>query len=93
MHKQTNSKENRRFFIEFHSLFLDRTAVSCFDFNDVVVLILRAHLGDLFLIFSLFQNLKVPLPELVAAELGKRRRVLSDRLSLNDAVGLRTTSD
>ncbi|XP_075888067.1 rho guanine nucleotide exchange factor 12 isoform X3 [Nelusetta ayraudi] len=44
MHKQTNSKESRRFFIEFHSLFLDRTA-----------------------------NLKVPLPELVSAELEKRR--------------------
>ncbi|XP_028276713.1 rho guanine nucleotide exchange factor 12 isoform X2 [Parambassis ranga] len=44
MHKQTSSKESRRFFIEFHSLFLDRTA-----------------------------NLKVPVPEAVAAELEKRR--------------------
>uniref|UniRef100_A0A3B3U9Q7 Rho guanine nucleotide exchange factor 12-like n=1 Tax=Poecilia latipinna TaxID=48699 RepID=A0A3B3U9Q7_9TELE len=26
MHKQTSSKESRRFFMEFHSLFLDRTA-------------------------------------------------------------------
>ncbi|XP_041657068.1 rho guanine nucleotide exchange factor 12 [Cheilinus undulatus] len=44
MHKQTSSKESRRFFIEFHSLFLDRTA-----------------------------NLKVPVPETIAAELEKRR--------------------
>ncbi|XP_017284671.1 rho guanine nucleotide exchange factor 12 [Kryptolebias marmoratus] len=44
IHKQTSSKESRRFFIEFHSLFLDRTA-----------------------------NLKVPMPEAVAAELEKRR--------------------
>ncbi|XP_061596288.1 rho guanine nucleotide exchange factor 12-like [Cololabis saira] len=44
MHKQTSSKESRRFFMEFHSLFLDRTA-----------------------------NLKVPVPEAVAAELEKRR--------------------
>ncbi|XP_072230738.1 rho guanine nucleotide exchange factor 12-like isoform X2 [Leuresthes tenuis] len=44
MHKQTNSKESRRFFMEFHSLFLDRTA-----------------------------NLKVTVPETVAAELEKRR--------------------
>ncbi|XP_059207320.1 rho guanine nucleotide exchange factor 12-like isoform X2 [Centropristis striata] len=44
MHKQTSSKESRRFFIEFHSLFMDRTA-----------------------------NLKVPVPETVAAELEKRR--------------------
>nr|XP_046265862.1 rho guanine nucleotide exchange factor 12-like isoform X2 [Scatophagus argus] len=44
MHKQTSSKESRRFFLEFHSLFLDRTA-----------------------------NLKVPLPEAIAAELEKRR--------------------
>uniref|UniRef100_A0A669DRA1 Rho guanine nucleotide exchange factor 12 n=1 Tax=Oreochromis niloticus TaxID=8128 RepID=A0A669DRA1_ORENI len=28
MYKQTNSKESRRFFIEFHTLFMDRTAVS-----------------------------------------------------------------
>lgn len=27
MHKQTSSKESRRFFMEFHSLFLDRSAV------------------------------------------------------------------
>ncbi|XP_044077360.1 rho guanine nucleotide exchange factor 12-like isoform X2 [Siniperca chuatsi] len=44
MHKQTSSKESRRFFLEFHSLFMDRTA-----------------------------NLKVPVPEAVAAELEKRR--------------------
>ncbi|KAM9348328.1 rho guanine nucleotide exchange factor 12-like [Symphorus nematophorus] len=44
MHKQTSSKESRRFFMEFHSLFMDRTA-----------------------------NLKVPLPEAMAAELEKRR--------------------
>ncbi|XP_051793609.1 rho guanine nucleotide exchange factor 12 isoform X3 [Acanthochromis polyacanthus] len=44
MHKQTSSKESRRFFIEFHSLFMDRNA-----------------------------NLKVPVPETVAAELEKRR--------------------
>ncbi|PWA24358.1 hypothetical protein CCH79_00011927 [Gambusia affinis] len=44
MHKQTSSKESRRFFMEFHSLFLDRTA-----------------------------NLKVPVPETIAAELEKRR--------------------
>ncbi|XP_030292901.1 rho guanine nucleotide exchange factor 12 isoform X2 [Sparus aurata] len=44
MHKQTSSKESRRFFMEFHSLFLDRSA-----------------------------NLKVPLPETIAAELEKRR--------------------
>uniref|UniRef100_A0A4W6D510 Rho guanine nucleotide exchange factor (GEF) 12b n=1 Tax=Lates calcarifer TaxID=8187 RepID=A0A4W6D510_LATCA len=44
MHKQTSSKESRRFFMEFHSLFMDRTA-----------------------------NLKVPVPETVAAELEKRR--------------------
>ncbi|XP_034079847.1 rho guanine nucleotide exchange factor 12-like, partial [Gymnodraco acuticeps] len=44
MHKQTSSKESRRFFIEFHSLFLDRTA-----------------------------NLKVPVPDTVAADLEKRR--------------------
>ncbi|XP_034461521.1 rho guanine nucleotide exchange factor 12 isoform X1 [Hippoglossus hippoglossus] len=44
MHKQTSSKESRRFFMEFHSLFMDRTA-----------------------------NLKLPLPETIAAELEKRR--------------------
>ncbi|KAM4726960.1 rho guanine nucleotide exchange factor 12 [Anableps anableps] len=44
MHKQTSSKESRRFFMEFHSLFMDRTA-----------------------------NLKVPVPETIAAELEKRR--------------------
>lgn len=44
MHKQNTSKESRRFFMEFHSLFMDRTA-----------------------------NLKVPVPEAVAAELEKRR--------------------
>ncbi|XP_051257369.1 rho guanine nucleotide exchange factor 12 isoform X2 [Dicentrarchus labrax] len=44
MHKQTSSKESRRFFIEFHSFFMDRTA-----------------------------NLKVPLPDTIAAELEKRR--------------------
>ncbi|XP_071362686.1 rho guanine nucleotide exchange factor 12 isoform X2 [Trachinotus anak] len=44
MHKQTSSKESRRFFMEFHSLFMDRTA-----------------------------NLKVPMPETIAAELEKRR--------------------
>ncbi|XP_070699506.1 rho guanine nucleotide exchange factor 12-like [Pempheris klunzingeri] len=44
MHKQTSSKESRRFFMEFHSLFMDRTA-----------------------------NLKVPMPEAIAAELEKRR--------------------
>lgn len=44
LHKQTSAKESRRFFIEFHSLFLDRAA-----------------------------NLKVPVPEAVAAELEKRR--------------------
>ncbi|KAM3601444.1 uncharacterized protein V6R79_013030 [Siganus canaliculatus] len=44
MHKQTSSKENRRFFMEFHSLFLDRTA-----------------------------NLKIPVPEGIAADLEKRR--------------------
>ncbi|KAM9332805.1 rho guanine nucleotide exchange factor 12 [Pholidichthys leucotaenia] len=44
MHKQSNSKESRRCFMEFHSLFMDRTA-----------------------------NLKVPVPEAVAAELEKRR--------------------
>ncbi|XP_034539912.1 rho guanine nucleotide exchange factor 12 isoform X2 [Notolabrus celidotus] len=44
MHKQTSSKESRRSFIEFHSLFMDRSA-----------------------------NLKVPVPEAVAAELEKRR--------------------
>ncbi|KAK7926012.1 hypothetical protein WMY93_008322 [Mugilogobius chulae] len=40
LHKQTSAKESRRFFLEFHSLFLDRAA-----------------------------NLKVPVPEAVAAEL------------------------
>ncbi|KAG7516818.1 rho guanine nucleotide exchange factor 12-like isoform X1 [Solea senegalensis] len=44
MHKQTSSKESRRFFMEFHSLFMDRMA-----------------------------NLKVPVPETIAAELEKRR--------------------
>uniref|UniRef100_UPI0037E7B79D rho guanine nucleotide exchange factor 12 isoform X2 n=1 Tax=Semicossyphus pulcher TaxID=241346 RepID=UPI0037E7B79D len=44
MHKQTSSKESRRFFMEFHSLFMDRTA-----------------------------NLKVPVPEAIAAEMEKRR--------------------
>ncbi|XP_035998655.1 rho guanine nucleotide exchange factor 12 isoform X1 [Fundulus heteroclitus] len=44
MHKQTSSKESRRFFMEFHSLFLDKTA-----------------------------NLKVPVPETIAAEFEKRR--------------------
>ncbi|XP_024119708.1 rho guanine nucleotide exchange factor 12 isoform X1 [Oryzias melastigma] len=44
MHKQTSSKETRRFFLEFHSLFVDRSA-----------------------------NLKVQVPETVAAELEKRR--------------------
>ncbi|XP_054902717.1 rho guanine nucleotide exchange factor 12 [Poeciliopsis prolifica] len=44
MHKQTSSKESRRLFMEFHSLFLDRTA-----------------------------NLKVPVPDTIAAELEKRR--------------------
>uniref|UniRef100_A0A7N5ZSN9 Rho guanine nucleotide exchange factor (GEF) 12b n=1 Tax=Anabas testudineus TaxID=64144 RepID=A0A7N5ZSN9_ANATE len=32
MHKQISSKEGRRFFMEFHSLFLDRTAVSFYKF-------------------------------------------------------------
>ncbi|XP_008302862.1 rho guanine nucleotide exchange factor 12-like isoform X2 [Stegastes partitus] len=45
MHKQTSSKESRRFFMEFHSLFMDRTA-----------------------------NLKVPVPEAVAGELGKKQK-------------------
>ncbi|XP_058482838.1 rho guanine nucleotide exchange factor 12 isoform X3 [Solea solea] len=44
MHKQTSSKESRRFFMEFHSLFMDRMA-----------------------------NLKIPVPETIAAELEKRR--------------------
>lgn len=44
LHKHTSAKESRRFFIEFHSLFLDRAA-----------------------------NLKVPVPDAVAAELEKRR--------------------
>ncbi|KAM9781338.1 rho guanine nucleotide exchange factor 12 isoform X2 [Syngnathus typhle] len=44
IHKQTNSKESRRFFMEFHSLFVDRTA-----------------------------NLKVSVPDAIAAELEKRR--------------------
>ncbi|XP_061818723.2 rho guanine nucleotide exchange factor 12 isoform X1 [Nerophis lumbriciformis] len=44
IHKQTTAKESRRFFMEFHSLFMDRTA-----------------------------NLKVPVPDAVAAELEKRR--------------------
>ncbi|XP_077963088.1 rho guanine nucleotide exchange factor 12 isoform X3 [Gasterosteus aculeatus] len=44
VHKQTSSRESRRFFAEFHSLFVDRAA-----------------------------NLKVPVPEAVAAELEKRR--------------------
>uniref|UniRef100_A0A3P9KGV8 Rho guanine nucleotide exchange factor 12-like n=1 Tax=Oryzias latipes TaxID=8090 RepID=A0A3P9KGV8_ORYLA len=44
MHKQTSSKETRRFFLEFHSLFVDRSA-----------------------------NLKVQVPETVAAELERRR--------------------
>ncbi|XP_061559380.1 rho guanine nucleotide exchange factor 12-like isoform X2 [Phycodurus eques] len=44
IHKQTSAKESRRFFMEFHSLFVDRTA-----------------------------NLKVPVPDAVAAELEKRR--------------------
>ncbi|KAF0022937.1 hypothetical protein F2P81_024918 [Scophthalmus maximus] len=45
MHKQTSSKESRRFFVEFHSLFMDRTA-----------------------------NLKVPVPETIAAELGMKTK-------------------
>nr|XP_020454230.1 rho guanine nucleotide exchange factor 12-like isoform X2 [Monopterus albus] len=44
MYKQTSSKESRRIFMEFHSLFMDRTA-----------------------------NLKVPVPETIAAEMEKRR--------------------
>ncbi|CAG5870380.1 unnamed protein product [Menidia menidia] len=44
MHKQANSKESRRIFMELHSLFLERTA-----------------------------NLKVAVPETVAAELEKRK--------------------
>ncbi|XP_051903574.1 rho guanine nucleotide exchange factor 12-like [Hippocampus zosterae] len=44
IHKQSNPKESRRFFMEFHSLFVDRTA-----------------------------NLKVSVPDAVAAELDKRR--------------------
>lgn len=44
LHKHTSAKESRRFFMDFHSLFLDRAA-----------------------------NLKVPVPETVAAELEKRR--------------------
>nr|XP_015817390.2 rho guanine nucleotide exchange factor 12 isoform X2 [Nothobranchius furzeri] len=44
MHKQMSSKESRRFFLEFHSLFIDRTA-----------------------------HLKVPVPDMVTAELEKRR--------------------
>ncbi|XP_069366192.1 rho guanine nucleotide exchange factor 12 isoform X2 [Paralichthys olivaceus] len=44
MHKQTSSKESRRIFMEFHTLFLDRSA-----------------------------NLKLPVPETIAAELEKRR--------------------
>ncbi|KAJ0004123.1 hypothetical protein NQD34_010337 [Periophthalmus magnuspinnatus] len=44
LHRLTSAKESRRFFIDFHSLFLDRAA-----------------------------NLKVPVPESVAAELERRR--------------------
>ncbi|KAM3869008.1 rho guanine nucleotide exchange factor 12 [Diretmus argenteus] len=44
LHKQTNSKESRRLFVDFHSLFIDRAA-----------------------------NLKVPVPESIAAELERRR--------------------
>ncbi|KAM4620708.1 rho guanine nucleotide exchange factor 12 isoform 2-T2 [Polymixia lowei] len=44
LHRQTNSKESRRLFMAFHSLFMDRAA-----------------------------NLKVPVPESIAAELERRR--------------------
>uniref|UniRef100_A0A3B5MML9 Rho guanine nucleotide exchange factor (GEF) 12b n=1 Tax=Xiphophorus couchianus TaxID=32473 RepID=A0A3B5MML9_9TELE len=53
MHKQTSSKESRRFFMEFHSLFLDRTA-----------------------------NLKVPVPETIAAELAATDRTPSSTFTL-----------
>ncbi|KAF7644721.1 hypothetical protein LDENG_00217060, partial [Lucifuga dentata] len=44
LHKQTNSKESRRMFMDFHSLFIDRAA-----------------------------NLKVPVPDSLAADLERRR--------------------
>uniref|UniRef100_A0A3Q4BI26 Rho guanine nucleotide exchange factor (GEF) 12b n=1 Tax=Mola mola TaxID=94237 RepID=A0A3Q4BI26_MOLML len=38
MHKHTSSKESRRFFMEFHSLFLDRTAVLTESYVDCLCL-------------------------------------------------------
>ncbi|XP_078122077.1 rho guanine nucleotide exchange factor 12 isoform X1 [Sander vitreus] len=63
MHKQTSSKESRRFFIEFHTLFMDRTA-----------------------------NLKVPVPEAVAAEVEKRRlELIPEELCKQYTQGLQDT--
>lgn len=77
MHKQTSSKESRRFFMEFHSLFMDRTAVShwiwIFSISPSVSFPLDkvSHSIKYFVSF-LFQNLKVPVPETIAAELGMK---------------------
>ncbi|XP_034745196.1 rho guanine nucleotide exchange factor 12-like isoform X3 [Etheostoma cragini] len=63
MHKQTSSKESRRFFIEFHALFMDRTA-----------------------------NLKVPVPEAIAAEVEKRRlELIPEELCKQYTQGLQDT--
>lgn len=68
--------------MEFHSLFLDRTAVGwllCFSFTSPFIYFL-IHLWPVwqqillkFIFSSLSQNLKVPLPETVATELGNER--------------------
>lgn len=71
MHKQTSSKETRRFFLEFHSLFVDRSAVSKTLFLSIFgpspQILLRVYVLNF---VSYFQNLKVQVPETVAAELG-----------------------
>lgn len=76
VHKQTSSRESRRFFAEFHSLFVDRAAVSFSSGSCVCVFVPlgpRFRLVDSFAYFARcpLQNLKVPVPEAVAAELGE----------------------
>lgn len=78
MHKQTSSKESRRFFMEFHSLFMDRTAVSyCALLVFPPSSFLCLYWAELFVLFRCFQNLKVPVPETVAAELGMSLQCLT----------------
>lgn len=84
MHKQTNAKESRRFFMEFHSLFMDRTAVSFFFSSSDWFLLFYTNYEvkwlNMFVVF-LLQNLKVPVPETVSAELGKYSLLISNVFS------------